>query len=45
MTDRHVWPEYNEGPFKFICDDFGLANMLVDSRENLKIRGFVDFEV
>ncbi|KAF2254506.1 hypothetical protein BU26DRAFT_416999 [Trematosphaeria pertusa] len=44
LTDRHVWPEYNEGPFKLICDDLGLANMIVDSREKLKITGVVDFE-
>ncbi|KAK3680705.1 phosphotransferase enzyme family protein, partial [Podospora appendiculata] len=44
LTDRHVWPEYDHGPFKLICDDLGLANMIVDSRENLTITGVVDLE-
>lgn len=44
LTDRHIWPEYNHGPFKLICDDFSLANMIFDSREKLKITGVIDFE-
>ncbi|KAK3327799.1 hypothetical protein B0T19DRAFT_461065 [Cercophora scortea] len=44
LTDRHVWPEYDHGPFKLICDDLGPANMIVDSRESLTITGVVDLE-
>ncbi|KAJ5972397.1 uncharacterized protein N7479_002315 [Penicillium vulpinum] len=36
--------EFNEGPFKLICDDLGLANMIVKSSEDLTIVGIVDLE-
>ena len=44
LVSHHVWPEYNKGPFKLICDDFGPANMLVNNEEELKIVGVVDLE-
>ncbi|CAI7666447.1 unnamed protein product, partial [Penicillium bialowiezense] len=35
---------YADGPFKLICDDFGPANMIVKSEEDLTIVGVVDLE-
>ncbi|KAJ6188553.1 hypothetical protein N7519_003461 [Penicillium mononematosum] len=35
---------YDRGPFKLICDDFGPANMIVRSKEDLTIIGVVDLE-
>ncbi|KAJ5783418.1 uncharacterized protein N7518_009095 [Penicillium psychrosexuale] len=36
--------EFDEGPFKLICDDLGLANMIVKSAEDHTIVGMVDLE-
>jgi hypothetical protein len=44
LTGRQVWPEFDTGPFKLICDDFGPANMLVNNSQELKIVGVVDLE-
>ncbi|OAA65296.1 Protein kinase-like domain protein [Niveomyces insectorum RCEF 264] len=44
LAARHVWPDYDRGPFKLICDDFGPANMLVDNKQDLNIVGVVDLE-
>ncbi|OAA53478.1 Protein kinase-like domain protein [Niveomyces insectorum RCEF 264] len=44
LVDRHVWPDYDAGPFKLICDDFGPGNMLVNNRQELKIVGVLDLE-
>lgn len=41
---QFVNAEYEKGPFKLICDDFGPANMIVKSREDLTIVGVVDLE-
>ncbi|KAH1515606.1 hypothetical protein KXW39_000824 [Aspergillus fumigatus] len=35
---------YDRGPFKIICDDFGLANVMVRSKDDLTIIGVVDIE-
>ncbi|KAJ5584909.1 uncharacterized protein N7459_004709 [Penicillium hispanicum] len=35
---------YDRGPFKLICDDFGMANMIVRSKGDLTIVGVVDIE-
>ncbi|KAE8148026.1 hypothetical protein BDV25DRAFT_142161 [Aspergillus avenaceus] len=35
---------YDRGPFKLICDDFGLANVIVRSGDDLTITGVVDLE-
>lgn len=35
---------YDRGPFKLICDDFGLANVIVRSKDDLTITGIVDME-
>lgn len=39
-----VHSEYDRTKFKIICDDFGLANLLVRSRQDLPVIGVVDFE-
>lgn len=44
LTERHVWPEYERGPFKLICDDLGPANMIVDNTQDLNIVGVIDLE-
>lgn len=36
--------EYNHGPFKLICDDFGLANLIVRDSDDLTIVGVIDLE-
>ncbi|KAI9837335.1 MAG: hypothetical protein M1819_000409 [Sarea resinae] len=40
----YIDPRFDHGPFKLICDDLGLANMLVRSRDDLTIVGVVDLE-
>jgi hypothetical protein len=39
-----VHNEYDRTKFKIICDDLGLANLIVRSRQDLTIIGVVDFE-
>ncbi|KAI2699397.1 hypothetical protein CBS147332_8283 [Penicillium roqueforti] len=39
-----VHPEYDRCRFKLICDDLGLANLIVRSKEDLTIVGVVDLE-
>ena len=36
--------KYDRCKFKLICDDFGLANLIVRSKEDLTVVGVVDFE-
>jgi hypothetical protein len=36
--------KYNRCKFKLICDDLGLANLIVQSREDLTVVGAVDLE-
>jgi hypothetical protein len=35
---------YDRRKFKLICDDLGLANLIVRSREDLTVIGVVDLE-
>ncbi|GFG05129.1 hypothetical protein IFM61392_03672 [Aspergillus lentulus] len=35
---------YDRGPFKLICDDFGLGNVIVRSKDDLTITGVIDLE-
>jgi hypothetical protein len=42
LVSKMVMPEYNNGPFKLICDDFSPANMIVT--EDLDIIAVVDWE-
>jgi hypothetical protein len=44
MTPQLVNAKYDRGPFKLICDDFGPANMIVRSKDDLTIVGVVDLE-
>ena len=39
LISQFVNEEYQNGPFKLICDDFGPANMIVKSDEDLTIVG------
>jgi hypothetical protein len=36
--------DYDRGKFKLICDDLGLANLIVRSKEDLTVVGVVDLE-
>jgi hypothetical protein len=44
LVPAFVHGEYDCAKFKIICDDLGLANLLVRSREDLTVIGVVDFE-
>lgn len=37
LVPEMIATEFNEGPFKLICDDLGLANMIAKSSEDLTI--------
>lgn len=37
-------PTYDRGPFKLICDGFGLGSVIVRSKDDLTITGVVDME-
>ena len=36
--------EYDNGPFKLVCKDFSLVDMIVNSEEDLTIIGVVDLK-
>ena len=36
--------KYDSGGFRLICDDLGLANLIVRSKEDLTVVGVVDLE-
>jgi hypothetical protein len=44
LIPEFVHKEYDRGKFKIICDDLGLANLIVRSRQDLTVIGVVDFE-
>ncbi len=44
LLPHFVEEDYDHGPFKLICDDLGLANLIVKSEEDLTVVGVVDFE-
>lgn len=44
MMPTMINEKYNRGPFKLICDDFGPANVLVRSPDDLTIVGVIDLE-
>jgi hypothetical protein len=44
LIPDHIEKKYDNGPFKLICDDLGLANMIVKSKDDLTIIGLVDLE-
>lgn len=39
-----VHAKYDRGPFKLICDDLGLANLIVRDKADLTVVGVVDLE-
>ncbi|GLB05432.1 hypothetical protein AtubIFM57258_000717 [Aspergillus tubingensis] len=39
-----IHPRYDHGQFKLICDDLGLANLIVRSKDDLTLVGVVDLE-
>ncbi|OJJ72632.1 hypothetical protein ASPBRDRAFT_54448 [Aspergillus brasiliensis CBS 101740] len=39
-----VHPMYDHGKFKLICDDLGLANLIVRGKDDLTVVGVVDLE-
>ncbi|KAF2728278.1 hypothetical protein EJ04DRAFT_591941 [Polyplosphaeria fusca] len=43
ITD-FIHDEYDRTKFKIVCDDLGLANLIVKSREDLTVIGVVDLE-
>ncbi|KAJ5095627.1 hypothetical protein NUU61_004983 [Penicillium alfredii] len=44
LIPQFVNPQYDQGPSKLICDDFGLANIIVRSPDDLTIVGVIDLE-
>lgn len=44
LLPQLVEPSYEHGPFKLICDDFGLGNLIVKSCDDLTVIGVVDLE-
>lgn len=44
LIPEYVNEQYDRGPFKLVCDDLGLANLIVKSDEDLTIVGVVDLE-
>ncbi|KAK7417666.1 hypothetical protein QQZ08_011552 [Neonectria magnoliae] len=44
LAPRMVNGRYNRGPFKLICDDLGLANLILKSEDDLTVVGVVDLE-
>ena len=41
---KFLHEKYNKGPFKLLCDDLGLANLIVRNEQDLTVVGVVDFE-
>jgi hypothetical protein len=44
LVPKMVMLEYNNGPFKLLCDDFSPANMIVNNADDLEIIAVVDWE-
>ncbi|KAI3331425.1 hypothetical protein HD806DRAFT_518450 [Xylariaceae sp. AK1471] len=44
LIARHVLPSRDNGPFKFMCDDFQPTNMIVNNEQDLKIIAVIDWE-
>lgn len=44
VLHRHVSKDHERGPRKLICDDLGLANMIVGNKTDLKIVAVIDLE-
>lgn len=44
VAPQLVEPSYSSGPYKLVCDDLGLANLIVRSADDLTVVGVVDLE-
>ncbi|KAI0097480.1 hypothetical protein GGR51DRAFT_540809, partial [Nemania sp. FL0031] len=44
LISRHVLPGQDNGPFKFMCDDFQPANMIVNNEKDLEVIAVIDLE-
>ncbi|XXG99424.1 hypothetical protein Hte_005763 [Hypoxylon texense] len=44
LIPRHVLPGLDNGPFKFMCDDFQPTNMIVNNEQDMKIIAVIDWE-
>lgn len=44
MVPEMIHEKYDQGPFKLICDDLGLGNVIVKSEDDLTVVGIVDLE-
>ena len=44
LAPEFIHPDYDTSHFKLFCDDLGLANLMVRSREDLTVVGVVDLE-
>ncbi|KAL4920049.1 kinase-like domain-containing protein [Aspergillus aurantiobrunneus] len=44
IVPKFIDRRYNNGPFKLICDDFRLGNILVNNAQDLKIVAVLDWE-
>ncbi|PCG88071.1 hypothetical protein PENOC_112630 [Penicillium occitanis (nom. inval.)] len=44
LLPEFIHKDYDKGPFKLVCEDFGLANLIVRSHHDLTIIGVVDLE-
>ncbi|KAJ9610172.1 hypothetical protein H2204_015413 [Knufia peltigerae] len=44
VAPQLVEPSYASGPYKLVCDDLGLANLIVRSTDDLTVVGVVDLE-
>lgn len=44
LIPNFIHNEYDRTKFKVICDDLGLANLIVRSRQDLTVIGVVDLE-
>ncbi|KAL5330585.1 hypothetical protein ACEPPN_000103 [Leptodophora sp. 'Broadleaf-Isolate-01'] len=44
LIPEFVWKDYDKGLFKLLCDDFGLANLIIKGKDDLTIVGVVDLK-
>ncbi|KAH8706082.1 hypothetical protein GQ44DRAFT_819114 [Phaeosphaeriaceae sp. PMI808] len=44
LVPQFVKQDYRDGPAKLICDDLGLTNLIVKSKDDLTVVGVVDLE-
>lgn len=44
LVADYVHEKYDRGPFKLVCDDLGLANLIVKNDNDLTVVGVIDLE-